>query len=44
MAVRKLGQILVDMGFITDEQLVLLVEEQKQQPGALIGRSPKRWP
>jgi type IV pilus assembly protein PilB len=38
MAVRKLGQILVDMGFITDEQLVLLVEEQKQQPGALIGK------
>jgi type IV pilus assembly protein PilB len=38
MAVRKLGQILVDMGFITDEQLVLLVEEQQQQPGALIGK------
>lgn len=38
MAVRRIGQILVDMGFITDEQLVLLVEEQQQQPGALFGK------
>lgn len=38
MATRKLGQILVDMGFITDEQLVVLLEEQQQQPGQLIGR------
>ena len=38
MAMRRLGQILVDMGFITDEQLELLVDEQKQHQGQLIGR------
>lgn len=38
MAVRRLGQILVDMGFITDDQRLLLLEEQQQQPGALIGK------
>ncbi len=38
MAARRIGQILVDMGFITDEQQQLLVEEQQQQPGALFGR------
>ncbi len=38
MASRRIGQILVDMGFITDEQLQLLLEEQQQQPGALFGK------
>ncbi len=38
MAIRKLGQIFVDLGFITDEQLEMLVEEQSQNPGQLIGR------
>jgi type IV pilus assembly protein PilB len=38
MATRKIGQIFVDMGFITDEQLQLLLEEQQQQPGALLGK------
>ncbi|TWT73435.1 Type II/IV secretion system protein [Posidoniimonas polymericola] len=38
MAMRRLGQILVDMGFITDEQLELVVDEQKQHPGQPIGR------
>lgn len=38
MAARRIGQILVDMGFITDDQLTLLLDEQKQQPGALLGR------
>jgi type IV pilus assembly protein PilB len=38
MAVRKLGQILVDLGFISDDQLEMLVEEQSQNPGQLIGR------
>ncbi|MEQ8849119.1 ATPase, T2SS/T4P/T4SS family [Botrimarina sp.] len=38
MAMRRLGQVMVDMGFIDDEQLELLVDEQKQQPGLLIGR------
>jgi type IV pilus assembly protein PilB len=38
MAMRRLGQVMVDMGFIDDEQLDLLIDEQKQQPGMLIGR------
>ena len=38
MAVRKLGQIFVDLGFITDDQLEMLVDEQSQNPGQLIGR------
>lgn len=37
MAARKLGQIFVDLGFITDDQLEMLVEEQAQNPGQLIG-------
>ena len=38
MAVRRLGQIFVDLGFITDDQLEMLVEEQSQNPGQLFGR------
>ncbi len=38
MAVRKIGQVLVDMGFITDEQLEHLLDEQQQRPGALLGK------
>jgi type IV pilus assembly protein PilB len=38
MAVRRIGQILVDLGFLTDEQLEVVLEEQHQQPGALLGR------
>ncbi|QDV67909.1 Type II/IV secretion system protein [Rosistilla carotiformis] len=38
MATRKIGQILVDLGFLTDEQLEVVLEEQQQQPGALLGR------
>jgi len=38
MAVRRIGQILVDLGFIADEQLEMLVEEQSQHPGQLLGR------
>ena len=38
MAVRRLGQIFVDLGFITDDQLDMLVEEQSQNSGQLIGR------
>jgi len=37
MAVRKLGQILVDLGSINDDQLEMLVEEQSQSSG-MIGR------
>ncbi|MBL9123814.1 MAG: Flp pilus assembly complex ATPase component TadA [Planctomycetaceae bacterium] len=38
MAMRRLGQILVDLGFINDDQLEMLLEEQHQRPGELIGR------
>lgn len=38
MATRRIGQILVDLGFMTDEQLVIVLEEQEQQPGALLGK------
>ena len=33
MAIRRIGQILVDLGFITDDQLEALLEEQPQHPG-----------
>mgnify|MGYP001467984018 CR=1 FL=1 len=38
MAPRRIGQILVDLGFLSDEQLAVVLEEQEQQPGALFGR------
>ncbi len=38
MALRRIGQILVDLGFITEEQLELLLEEQQHRPGELLGR------
>ncbi|QEG40526.1 GspE/PulE family protein [Roseimaritima ulvae] len=38
MAVRRIGQILVDLGFLTDEQLEAVLQEQQQQPGALLGQ------
>ena len=38
MAVRRIGQILVDLGFVTDEQLEMLLEEQQQNPGQLLGK------
>lgn len=38
MAMRRIGQILVDMGYLDDEKLELLVDEQKQNPGQLFGR------
>ncbi len=39
MAARRLGQIFVDLGYINDDQLEMLVEEQSQsQGGKLIGR------
>ena len=38
MAMRRLGQILVDLGFCSDEQLEVLLEEQQQRPGELIGK------
>jgi type IV pilus assembly protein PilB len=38
MAIRRIGQILVDLGLIDDEQLALLLEEQKRRPGELLGK------
>ena len=39
MATRRLGQVFVDLGYINDDQLEMLVEEQSQsQGGKLIGR------
>lgn len=38
MAVRRIGQIFVDLGFITDDQLEVLLAEQESHPGQLIGR------
>ena len=51
MAHRRIGQVLVDMGFITDEQQELLVDEQHEHPGQLLGKvaidmgpSTRSWP
>ncbi len=38
MAIRRIGQIFVDMGFITEEQREMLLEEQQQRPGTLLGK------
>ena len=38
MAQRKLGQILVDLGYLSDDQLWDVLEEQKQSAGEVIGR------
>ena len=38
MAHRRIGQVLVDMGFITDEQQELLVDEQHEHLGQLLGK------
>jgi type IV pilus assembly protein PilB len=38
MAQRRIGQILVDLGYISDDQLELLLEEQSQRTGQLLGQ------
>ena len=38
MAARRLGQILVDLGHISEDQLWDILEEQKKSPGEIIGR------
>jgi len=38
MAMRRIGQILVDLGFISDEQLEMLLEDQQRRPGQLLGK------
>ena len=38
MAIRRLGQVLVDLGFITDDQLEMLREQKRIRPGELLGQ------
>ena len=38
MAQRRLGQILVDLGYLTEDQLWDVLEEQKQSQGEIIGQ------
>ncbi len=38
MAIRRIGQILVDLGFLGDEQLEVLLDEQQQRPGEMLGQ------
>jgi type IV pilus assembly protein PilB len=38
MALRRIGQIFVDLGFINDDQLEMLLEEQRHRPGVQLGR------
>ena len=38
MAIRRLGQILVDLGYITDEQLDMLLAEQRRKSGEMLGK------
>ncbi len=42
MAQRKLGQILVDLGYLTEDHLWDVLEEQKKSPGEIIGQVAKR--
>jgi len=38
MAIRRIGQILVDLGFLHEDQLVVLLDEQQQRPGEMLGQ------
>ena len=38
MAQRRIGQILVDLGYVSDDQLELLLDEQQQRPGQMLGQ------
>ena len=38
MAIRRIGQILVDLGYIQEEQLQLLLDDQLRNPGELLGK------
>jgi type IV pilus assembly protein PilB len=39
MALRRIGQVFVDLGIIDEEQLELLIEEHQQRPGEKIGQT-----
>ena len=38
MAIRRIGQIMVDLGFLAEDRLAMLLEEQQQRPGELLGQ------
>ena len=38
MAIRKIGQILIDSGFLDEDQLELLLSEQERVPDQLLGK------
>jgi type IV pilus assembly protein PilB len=38
MAIKRIGQIMVDLGFITQEQLKAALDEQKKRPETLFGK------
>jgi type IV pilus assembly protein PilB len=38
MAIRRIGQILVDLGFLREDRMELLLEEQQQRPGEMFGQ------
>jgi type IV pilus assembly protein PilB len=38
MAIRRIGQILVDLGFLREDRLATLLEEQQQRPGEMFGQ------
>ena len=38
MALRRIGQILVDLGFLSEEQREILLDEQQQRHGELLGQ------
>ncbi len=42
MAARRLGQILVDLGYLSEDQLWDVLEAQKQTPGEVIGQTAVR--
>ncbi|HBT78233.1 MAG TPA: pilus assembly protein PilB, partial [Planctomycetaceae bacterium] len=39
MALRKIGQVFVDLGYIDEEQLEMLIEEHLQRHGEMIGQT-----
>ena len=38
MALRKIGQILIDLGFLDEDQLDMLLSEQERNPDQLLGK------
>ncbi len=38
MALRRIGQILVDLGFLTEDRIKMVLEEQRQRPSELFGQ------